>query len=273
MRLLSKLHWPLLVPFLALCGMVVLLRFTHAEQSASETNPVPDAEEQRPSLTGNQQYLLQAVETNDWKTAAELLREGVDPNLRRPILWPHDEKPEKDVRMYNTGDTLLKIAVSARDEAMVRLLLRQGADVNAPGRFGYTPLMVAADTNETRLVKLLLQHGADPTAIGASRGESALHLVAMGVLTQVRRPNPERATSPEIRKEFERLDALYRSVLDKRIAIIKMLVAVGADPTLKDANGFSPADYARKRRDRELEEFLSSLQLTQNPTLAEGARR
>lgn len=43
-------------------------------------------------------------------------------------------------------------------------LLANGAPVNAPGEGGITPLMLAADSNNSALVKKLLKHGADKNA-------------------------------------------------------------------------------------------------------------
>ena len=49
-----------------------------------------------------------------------------------------------------------------RTEA-VRLLLKQGAQVNQASSHGWTPLMAAAWENHGEIVTLLLKAGADPT--------------------------------------------------------------------------------------------------------------
>jgi len=43
----------------------------------------------------------------------------------------------------------------------VRLLLEQGADINARDRYGQTALMNAAHTGQLALVRLLIEKGAD----------------------------------------------------------------------------------------------------------------
>ncbi|MDY0008192.1 MAG: ankyrin repeat domain-containing protein [Bdellovibrionales bacterium] len=60
-------------------------------------------------------------------------------------------------------DTLLTLAVSRNDFAMVEFLLQSRADVNLTGVGGKTPLRVAVETAAPLpLVKLLLAAGADP---------------------------------------------------------------------------------------------------------------
>jgi len=50
-----------------------------------------------------------------------------------------------------------------RAEAVMDLLLRAGANVNARDDSGYTLLMTAAVNNKPRLARLALDHGADPS--------------------------------------------------------------------------------------------------------------
>lgn len=62
-----------------------------------------------------------------------------------------------------TGTTALMLAVG--DLEKVRLLLKKGADVNARSVTGRTPLLIAASrTGAGEVVKLLLAHGADANA-------------------------------------------------------------------------------------------------------------
>lgn len=265
MRRLSHLPWPLIIPALAFFGMVALLRLTHAQQDLSEKEAKPSS-----PLTDNQQYLLKAVESSDWRTAAELLREGVDPNIRRPVVLPLGRKLDKDLQAHDIGEPLLKIAIFTRDEAIVRLLLKHGADVNAAGRFGYTPLMGAADLNEPKMVKLLLEHKADPNATGVSAKESALHLV-------LSHPNnvkfSQLAPSYRTKESRKRIQTALRPVRERRIAIIKLLLTAGADPTQKDSKGQTPADYARQGKEPEMVALLTSPKFARNAALTKGAGR
>jgi uncharacterized protein len=59
--------------------------------------------------------------------------------------------------------TPLHAAVARRDAAMVRELLKRGADPNAEQAGGFTALHSAAFHGDREIVELLLDHGAQPT--------------------------------------------------------------------------------------------------------------
>lgn len=61
----------------------------------------------------------------------------------------------------------------------VKRALESGTDVNAPGKYGYTPLMIAVMWNRTDIVELLLDAGADVKATNRA-GHIASDMVAEG---------------------------------------------------------------------------------------------
>ena len=74
---------------------------------------------------------------------------------------------ESGARLEDTdaaGDTALIAAAKRGERACVELLLRGGADVNAPNAKGsWTPLHAAAYEQHGAVVMLLMERGADPT--------------------------------------------------------------------------------------------------------------
>lgn len=62
----------------------------------------------------------------------------------------------------NVGDTLLHIAVDAKDPKAVKEVLKKKPDLNVLNNFHYTPLMLAVAQGERESAKILLQAGADP---------------------------------------------------------------------------------------------------------------
>ena len=63
------------------------------------------------------------------------------------------------------GNSALHWAVSRNDEPMARILLQNGAAVNAQNNGGSTPLHTACAHGHARIVPLLLQHGANPLLV------------------------------------------------------------------------------------------------------------
>lgn len=58
------------------------------------------------------------------------------------------------------GETPLHLAARANQTDIVRVLLRNGAQVNAKARENQTPLHIASRLGNSDIVTLLLQHGA-----------------------------------------------------------------------------------------------------------------
>lgn len=86
----------------------------------------------------------------------------------------------KDIHQTGmTGDTLLHSAVIRAELNDVRLLLAEGARVNAIGDLGYTPLHNAASRGLTDIVSELLRAGAK-LEIKNEFSQTALDLAELG---------------------------------------------------------------------------------------------
>ena len=78
----------------------------------------------------------------------------------------------------------LHSAIANRNQAISRMLIEHGADVNARQQEDFTPLMEAAQNGDLETAKLLLQHGADPKP-AAAKGQSALGLAEQAGHTEM----------------------------------------------------------------------------------------
>lgn len=150
--------------------------------------------------------LREAAESGDTAACVRLVQSGV----------PVDAADEQ-------GYTPLGYAVESRRLETVQKLLELGADVNhVDGRLGGTPLIytaarfgggghsVASAPTRNRIARLLLDRGADPNR-AIKGGTTALHLEA----------------------------------LDRNPELVKMLLAAGADRTLRTSQGYTSLDDAK----------------------------
>jgi outer membrane protein assembly factor BamB len=82
-------------------------------------------------------------------------------------------------RAEDPGEALRE-AARAGDVAKIEALLKAGAPVDAPAKYGQTPLYYAAEKGYLAAVKLLVEHGANVNAKDSFFGASALGIALQG---------------------------------------------------------------------------------------------
>ena len=172
--------------------------------------------------------LSRAVEKGNVRMAALLIGKGAEPSIRnkngelalyqavaanQPILagllLHKSEQPGVDANWETPmGETLVNLAVSNENTAMVRVLVDGGADVNATDYLENTPLNLAAERGMAEVTNLLLEAGANPD-----------HANIMG-------------TTP-----------IMAAAQRGHDAIATTLASYGADPEQRDYEGIAANDY------------------------------
>jgi len=113
------------------------------------------------------------------------------------------------------GESLLHQAAESGDIETVKLLVSEGADVNAKGRYGYTPLYRAAAADKNgEVVEFLISHGADVHAVVdhfERRGDTPLHVAACE---------------------------------NENVRVLELLVSAGADVNAESKNNWTPLRLA-----------------------------
>ena len=110
--------------------------------------------------------LMLAVTKNKMEVVKVLLAAKADPNVT--------EDNFKDTSLHRACED------DGRSE-MLELLIKGGANVNAPNKDGKTPLMtVASSTKDAKMLKLLLDNKADKT-LKDSSGKTALEYIKFKV--------------------------------------------------------------------------------------------
>ncbi|MDX1616851.1 MAG: ankyrin repeat domain-containing protein, partial [Candidatus Promineifilaceae bacterium] len=130
-----------LVALFAACG-------GDTEPASSETETNADTSVEEVSLDDQ---LIAAVNAEDVAEVERLLSEGADPNVE-----------ESDAFFSNP---ILRSAVMDGNVEITRLLIENGADVNARDSNGNSVLRRAITEGHTEIVALLIDAGADPTAV------------------------------------------------------------------------------------------------------------
>ncbi len=169
--------------------------------------------------------LLRAIERGDAARAEKLLKSGSTP----------------------TAD-MLRLSVRDRSGKLCALLIAAGADPNPSGLPSDSPLMRAIDQDNAKAVRTLLIAGADP---GPYTYRNNTYVSAL--TEAVHRGRPEIAT--ELLSTHSHIDALLELGLTPLMlaareghdAVMSLLLAAGADPSVKDAAGLSASDYLKGR--------------------------
>jgi ankyrin repeat protein len=220
---------------------------------AADTNTLP--------VMGNGATVV--IPSLDARTALDvgrlLLAAGADPNIRLKRRPPYRNVPQDrgGDRILAQGATALLRAARAGDVDFVRLLLEHGALVDLPSKEGVTPLMAAAGVefgqrvtrgrNRTEegvleTIQVLLEHGADINAQMVS--EPGRRFVVNG--SQLAQGTSYRARGQQVPSPHAvpHYTALHGAAQQGYNSVVELLVAAGADLTLRDARGALPLDVA-----------------------------
>jgi hypothetical protein len=200
-------------------GIVICLASREMLHSLEQTHKLTPAEQQDLNYA-----LLDAVEANDEEGIKKLLTAGANINARV------------------VGDTPLTWVITNNRTKMLRTLVEYGADINVKDRRGNTPLIVA--------LKKVLER-ADELRLGVKNNERlealrnqiqdniqiAMFLIDRGADRSIPLLDIER-----VNKEGETL--LMNAVNNQDIALVQLLIALGANPYIRDNLGLDSFDYA-----------------------------
>jgi len=201
---------------------------------------------------------MRAARAGQPEALAALLTAGADTNLKgdrdRTALHEaiYGKANEPCIRMlidagaevnavHDRRSTPLDLAAFLGKTEIVRILIESGADVDA-GEYT-SPIRGAVVQKHTEIVRILLEAGADvtdpnlrlvDTAISDRDAEMLELLLAHG--------------APCASGEWS-LPALHRAVNGRSTAVVRVLIAAGVDPAVKDRNGETALDGAWRLRD------------------------
>lgn len=235
-------------------------------------------------LTGCKDNIHRASIKGDVKVVRILISEGQDINQRNrkgktPIFLAIKNNKVEVVKVLidNGADltlqdeyiaTPLHYAANIPNIEIARMLVDAGANVDAiSDRTNYTPLCYAVIEGHIEIIKFLLERGADNNVTLGYNESTLLHMS----INDFKRPMEVTQTLLESGLDINALDKEGRTPLHvityslvSRVTTAKFLLENGADATLKDDNGMTALDYAKKYRKTELVQLLESYGVRKN---------
>ncbi|RYP87671.1 hypothetical protein DL770_004750 [Monosporascus sp. CRB-9-2] len=141
-------------------------------------------------------------------------------------------------RQYATYSTSLGVASGLGLEAVSKLLLDRGANIEADGKSGWTPLLFAAYYGYETVVELLLDRGADSEAKDET-GWTPLLLAASYGRETILELLLDRGADIEAGNDIGSTPLLF-AVRNTYETVIKLLLDRGANIEAKEASGATP---------------------------------
>jgi ankyrin repeat protein len=204
--------------------------YTHAELFAMALGKLPVNAKNSDETTQAQNAVLEGRELE----LEQLLQSGVNTNIR-----------------YADGQTMLMHASNRGDLKMIKLLLANGADVNAKtpinkdGLGAITALHKALLVDAVNIVDELIKAGANPLA-EANGVWTPLHYAAYRGATQsIRYLHQHKLNIDEPFHGARGSTPLMIAAEHAQVPTIQLLLELGADPKRKDSYGEDACGYAK----------------------------
>ena len=131
----------------------------------------------------------------------------------------------------NWGETPLHIAALRDALNVAKLLIAEGADINAMGVWDYTPLLLTAYNSATNVAELLIAKGANVHAAEVNEGETSMHIAV--------RKNAVEFTKLLIAggADIHAETSLHVAASHNAVDVAKLLITEGAKVNAKDDPG------------------------------------
>ncbi|WPR64631.1 ankyrin repeat domain-containing protein [Glutamicibacter protophormiae] len=234
---LRRSAWHALPPSLAL-GAVLLLG------SCTPAAAPPPADSGQGSAGAHDQTaaLQTAVDSGNLAAAQAAVAAGADANARFA-----DQTP------------LLVRAVKNEDTSMAALLVKAGADVNAKDPIQDSAFLYAGAEGLDEILELAIAHGADVASTNRYGGTALIPAAEHGHIETIKILLGAGVPVDHINNLG--WTALREAIVlgdggPEQVEAVRLLLAGGADPGIRDGNGVSPRDLAARQGYTEIANLL-----------------
>jgi len=164
------------------------------------------------------------------------------------------------------GTTALHWAVEADDLELTDLLIRAGAHVSAANKAGATPLLLATINGNSALIERLIAAGADPNAPLTKSADTALMMASRTGKIEAVKVLVDHGAWVNAKETWGGTTALMWAVSERHSDVAKLLIDHGADVNAKSnfvpsasGRGFEGTTPVAAKPNQGIEEFASGL--------------
>ena len=151
------------------------------------------------------------------------------------------------------GTTALHWAVHWNDSETADLLIRAGANVNMANRYGATPLWLASERGYADVVGTLLKAGVDPNTLALGEGESPLMAAARAGSVETVELLLAHGADVNVKDAWRGQTALIMAAgnHEPNAEVVRVLLEHGADVHVRSAGGLTALLFAVRQHDVE----------------------
>ena len=175
-------------------------------------------------------------------------------------------------RLPNQNNKALVYASAYGNLEIVEIILKEGVDINGQGAYGDVAMIKAAEHGNQDIIDHLISSGADvnqPNVFGVTPfigfcGGDDVDLVRR-CIEKGGKINDSFIQQTGAGKGQRNNTALQTAVSFGRIEIVRLLIANGGDPMLRDGGGSTCVELARQKNFPDVVELLESTQQSVPP--------
>jgi ankyrin repeat protein len=154
-------------------------------------------------------------------------------------------------------EEIFRVAAHEGNLETVKSLLKQGVSCDAADPDGHTALMFAAFNGHSEIVLFLLESGAEINKVD-QLGRTALLYGSTGPFPETVKILLDRGADPNRVDSLEHFSPLMHAAAEGHLEVVKLLIAYGAERSLKDVDGDNAASFAEQSGHTHVAEYLES---------------